>query len=263
MRRRSNPATNSSPGSQMARSRSRNGAIGNGAREDPVSIRADHRPVPYAGDRAACRPCWPGLMRETDWGADYRCRQSDRPVRGRGRRRHLAGTGAASFELSGGLVKRHSRDPGPNSNAHLEALQACGRAARYRPSSISPPPPMRSPPPRLPGPPRRHHGHAQSAIASYGLHAEGRSTGPRHDAATSTVQVNLDYADEADMVKKAPPAGPPPRWLAADLHRLVRQFTLQPGAALTAFSRCASQNLDRIPTPTVRQMPCALGDGFR
>jgi glutamate--cysteine ligase len=76
------------------------------------------------------------------------------------------------------------------------------------------------------------------------LHAEGRQIRPRHDVPTCTVQTNLDFSSEADMVKKLrvsvalsrsrPPCSPTRR---------------SPKASPTAFSRSVPKS---GATPTMR-----------
>jgi len=46
-------------------------------------------------------------------------------------------------------------------------------------------------------------GHAEGPLSDHGaLYAESGNARPRHDVRTATVQSNLDFSDEADMVKK-------------------------------------------------------------
>ena len=70
------------------------------------------------------------------------------------------------------------------------------------------------------------------------LYAEGRQLGLDMMYRTCTVQTNLDYSSEADMVKKLRVGAR----AAAGRHRAVRQFAVHAKASPTAFCRFAPRS---------------------
>ncbi|MGY6643932.1 MAG: glutamate--cysteine ligase [Salinarimonas sp.] len=153
--------------------------------------RADHSPVPYAGDRGV-QALLAGLMRETDW----------EPITDGGNLIGLfegEGGGAISlepggqFELSGGLVS-DVHETQAELDAHLEALQRVAEPLGIGFLDLAMSPLWtRADTPVMPKSRYRIMMGYMPKVGSLGLDMMLR---------TSTVQVNLDYASEADMVKK-------------------------------------------------------------
>jgi len=153
--------------------------------------RADHSPVPYAGDRGV-QALLAGLMRETDW----------EPITDAGNLIGLfegEGGGAISlepggqFELSGGLVS-DIHETQAELDAHLEALQRVAEPLGIGFLDLAMSPLWtRADTPVMPKSRYRIMMGYMPKVGRLGLDMMLR---------TSTVQVNLDYADEADMVKK-------------------------------------------------------------
>lgn len=153
--------------------------------------RADHSPVPYAGDRGV-QALLAGLMRETDW----------EPITDGGNLIGLfegEGGGAISlepggqFELSGGLVS-DVHETQAELDAHLEAIQRVAEPLGIGFLDLAMSPLWsRADTPVMPKSRYRIMMGYMPKVGRLGLDMMLR---------TSTVQVNLDYADEADMVKK-------------------------------------------------------------
>ncbi len=153
--------------------------------------RADHSPVPYAGDRGV-QALLAGLMRETDW----------EPITDGGNLIGLfegEGGGAISlepggqFELSGGLVS-DVHETQAELDAHLEALQRVAEPLGIGFLDLAMSPLWtRADTPVMPKSRYRIMMGYMPKVGTLGLDMMLR---------TSTVQVNLDYASEADMVKK-------------------------------------------------------------
>jgi len=153
--------------------------------------RADHSAVPYAGDRGV-QALLAGLMRETDW----------EPITDAGNLIGLfegEGGGAISlepggqFELSGGLVS-DIHETQAELDAHLEALQRVAEPLGIGFLDLAMSPLWtRADTPVMPKSRYRIMMGYMPKVGRLGLDMMLR---------TSTVQVNLDYADEADMVKK-------------------------------------------------------------
>ncbi|KPQ10586.1 MAG: glutamate--cysteine ligase GshA [Saliniramus fredricksonii] len=153
--------------------------------------RADQSPVPYAGDHGV-QALLAGLMRETDW----------EPITDGGNLIGLfegEGGGAISlepggqFELSGGLVS-DVHETQAELDAHLEALQRVAEPLGIGFLDLAMSPLWtRADTPVMPKSRYRIMMGYMPKVGTLGLDMMLRS---------STVQVNLDYASEADMVKK-------------------------------------------------------------
>ena len=90
------------------------------------------------------------------------------------------------------------------------------------------------------------------------LHAEGGDTRSRHDVPHRTVQANLDFADEADMVAKLR-VGPR---ASARRHRAVRQFALRRRASRTACCRPRSRSGADTDPDRTGMLPFVFEPGF-
>ena len=98
------------------------------------------------------------------------------------------------FELSGAPVETlHETCGEVDTPSRRGARRSAGRSASAS-SALGIEPEME---------PRRDAAGCRSAATDHArLHAEGRQARPRHDVPHRTVQVNLDFATEADMVRK-------------------------------------------------------------
>ena len=221
-------ATTWSAGSRRVQSRARTGGSAPSTRSS-CSTRDDLRPCPTRATRGI-RALLEGMIARFGWepiledGNIIALKRAEGEPGG-----NISLEPGGQFELSGAplatlhetAARRTSHlDAGAGASASRSASASSGSASR--PSGRSP---------RRRACPRTRYAimtRYMPKVGTRGLDMMYR---------TCTVQVNLDFADEADMVKKLRVVA----GAAADRHRTVRQLALHRGPASTASSRCRSE----------------------